>query len=206
MKTGEERGTTEAREAASKGSSWRLFTTLAFGAFACGAVVGFVAQYGILLTCHFEERLPSPVLLAFVPGMKGSLSYSIFERRFRLMLDFDEQLKKILATKNLQVAQTQAIHDAVKQRIMSARSIEELSEARFLELANGEFSRIVAESEKISRTENGQRSDKLCRRHVCTCPHCAKRIAFKEQAANTTVKCPHPGCGHSVRLPPLTPN
>ena len=80
---------------------------------------------------------------------------------------------------------------------MSARSIEELSEARFLELANGEFSRIVAASENISRTENGQRSDKLCRRYVCTCPHCGKKIAFKEQAANKNIKCPHPGCGHA---------
>ena len=69
------------------------------------------------------------------------------------MVEFDEQLEKVLAARNLKIAQIQAVHDAVKRRVMAASSIEELTEARLVEFANAEFAKIVAEAERANQVQ-----------------------------------------------------
>ena len=203
---GKKHGVAAASEDAKTGSTWQLYAPLAYGALVPGILLGIFVQYAILFACHLNERLPRPSTFAFVPAMKTSLCYSIFEQRFRLMVEFDEQLNKVLVTKNLKIAQIQAVHDAVRQRVMAASSIEELTETRLVEVANDEFAKIVAESEKINQIENNQRSDKPRLRNVCMCPHCGKRVQFPRKAANTTINCPYQNCGRPIRLPPLQSN
>ena len=127
---GEKQGAEAARAAAKTGRAWQLYTPLVCWAVVPGVLVGIFVQYAILFTCQVNGRLPRPATFAFVPALKRSLCYSIFERRFRLMVEFDEQLEKVLAARNLKIAQVQAVHDAVKRRVMAASSIEELTEAR----------------------------------------------------------------------------
>lgn len=147
---GGKKGVARARQAAETGGAGQLYLTLACGALICGVIVGLVIQYSILLACRFSERMPFLPLLVFIPAMRESLSYSVFERRCELLLHLDHELDKLRATKSLHAAQIQAVHDAVNRRIMAARSVEELTQARLVELANKEFADIIAASEKAN--------------------------------------------------------
>lgn len=200
---GKEQGVAAAREAAKDGRAWQLYSTMACWALVPGILAGIVVQYAILFTCQTNGRLPGPATWAFVPGMKKSFCYLIFERRLRLMVELDEQLQKTDAAKNLKLAQVQAVHDAVKRQVMAASSLEELTQARLVELANIEFATIVAEAERINQVQISQRSETKHRRNACACPHCGRRLQFPRKAASTTINCPHSNCGRPIRLPPL---
>ena len=110
---GEKRGAAEAREAAETGCAWQLYSTLACVALIFGILVGLFAQYLILLTCRLSGRLPQLSTVAFVPAMKSSLSYSIFEQRRRLMIEVNQELTKLRVTHNMQLAQLQTARDFV---------------------------------------------------------------------------------------------
>lgn len=218
-KEGEERGTAAAYKAAETGLEWRLYLRLALSSLAGGFVVGLFIQYGVLLICRRSERLPQLWTVAFVPAMKQSFSYSIFERRRRSMVEIDEELREIGARKRLQVTQIQAARDAVAQKIKALSSIEELSRARLIELANEELSKIVlASTEKANQIKDGQSlvsteqvnqiksSQSFGETRLLityTCPICQKLVRYKEQIANKTVKCPNKECGQPITLPPM---
>src|SRR5215207_1250512 len=84
---GRERGAAEARTAAQSGGDWRLYARLALLALAVGLTLGLLIQYSVLLACRRYERVPQFSTVAFVPAMKLSLAYSIFERRRRVMVE-----------------------------------------------------------------------------------------------------------------------
>lgn len=201
---GEKEGISEARESAKTGRAWRLYTNLAIWALLAGCIVGIFIQYAILFVCQSNRRLPGPLTFPFIPAIKRSLSYSIFERQFRLMVDFDEQLKKVLAARNLKLAQIQAVHEAVKQRVLAASSIEELTEKRLVEVANHEFSKIITESQKLHEYQVHQVAEATKLENIFRCPHCGRRVKFPTKAANKTIGCPYKNCGRPIRLPPLT--
>ena len=150
---GDEKGAAAAKVAARTGGAWQLYTNLALGALVLGTGCGLFAQYVILLACRLSERLPQFSTVAFVPAMKSSLAYSVFEQRRRVMVEVTEELTKLRVTHNLQLVQIETTRDYVARKVMAASSIDELSQARFIDLAKMEFSRIVsASNERASRS------------------------------------------------------
>jgi len=204
IEEGAKKGAAKAREAAEAGSAWQFYSTSAWVSLVFGILIGVFAQYAILVTCRLSQQLPPVMAFALIPAMNKSLSYSVFERRCRLMLELDEELNKVQATRNLHMAQIQAVHDAVRRQIAAASSVEELTHARLVELANKEFAKIVAAAEAANHVRARQQPVVSAVRNTCTCPHCGNRITFKDQAANKTVKCPYQKCGQPFRLPSLT--
>ena len=176
---GEERGRAAAQVAAEEGSAWQLYSALVFFPLTCGFIVGLSAQYIILWHCGLSGRLPQLLTMAFVPAMKSSLSYSIFERRQQLMVALEEEFSKISAAKHLQNAQTEAMKEVVVRKLMSAASIEELSLARLVDFAEKESSKIVsAAEEKYSRINNDQQPLETKPRSICFCPYCLGRVQY----------------------------
>jgi LytS/YehU family sensor histidine kinase len=206
IEEGAKKGVAKAHEAAQAGNAWHFYSTSACGGLIFGILVGVVVQYIILVACRLSERLPQVMMFAFIPAITKSLCYTIFERRCRLMLELDEELRKVQATRNLHIAQLQAVHDAVKRRIAAASSVEELTHARLVELANKEFAKIVTAAGEAHQVRSTQQPVVSAARNACTCPHCGNRIMFKDQAANKTVKCPYQNCGRPFRLPSPTCN
>jgi hypothetical protein len=197
---GAELGAAEARQAVTTGFAWRLYAPFVYGAVFPGIVVGLVVQYSILFNCRLSERLPPPALFAFVPAMKASLCYKFFDHRFRVVVEFDKQLNRLLATRKLEIAKGDAAYEAARRRIMAASSIQEVSTARCVEIAHDELAKIIADAEKASESEKTKSATAKEQPGVCKCPHCGKRIQFSERKIGRTVKCPYPKCGHQFRV------
>lgn len=201
-KQGAEEGAAAAREAATTGQAWQLYWVLALGSLVSGLVLGLSIQYGILLICRFSGRLPQFSTVAFVPAMKSTVVYAIFERRRDVMIEIDEQLREMAARKNLQVAKIRELKEAVALKIKALSSIEELSQSRLLELAAEELERIVADSaRKAEATLGDQGSDRATTRITHTCPYCKRLVRFNLRSANEIITCPNQECGQSIRLP-----
>ena len=150
--TGETRGTTDgtaagkaaAYQAAQSGEAWQLYWRLAAAALATGIVIGLGLQYAILLGCRRSGRLDQFQTVTFVPAMKRSLAYSIFENCRKLEVEKQATLRKVHADSAVKKAAIEAAFDSSRRRIMAASSIEDLANTRLLELANEEFSKIIS--------------------------------------------------------------
>jgi predicted RNA-binding Zn-ribbon protein involved in translation (DUF1610 family) len=113
------------------------------------------------------------------------------------MVDFDDKINKLLAARKLEIAKGEAAYEATRRRIMAATSIDELSTVRFVEIADKEITKIVADAERVNEAVNSKHAGEP---NVCKCPHCGKRIQFSQRKVGTTVKCPYPKCGHQFRV------
>lgn len=204
-KEGRERGAEEARAAAQSGGDWRLYARLALLALAVGLALGLLVQYSVLLACRRYERVPQFSTVAFVPAMKLSLAYSIFERRRRVLVEVEEELREMGERRNLQVAQIKEVHDAVERKLKAVSSLEELTQARIVELAAEEFDRIIsAAAEKAERMKEDAARRALSGHHVAyACPHCQQIVRYAERFAGQSVNCPNQACGRSIKLPPM---
>jgi len=202
-KQGAEEGAAAAREAMATGQAWKLYWFFALGALVSGLMFGLVIQYSVLLICRRSGRLPQFSTVAFVPAMKSTLVYTLFERRRDVMLEIDERLREMAARKNLQVAKILQLKEAMALKIKALSSIDELSQARLLELAAAELEKIVAVSEqKAQALLNDQPSDQKPTRITHICPSCQSLVRFSLRPANEIVTCPNRECGQPIRLPP----
>ncbi len=204
---GDEKGAAAAEMAAGTGGAWQLYTNLALGALTLGTGAGLFAQYVVLLACRASGRLPQFSTVALVPAMKSSLAYSVFEQRRWLMVAVNEELTRLRVTHTLQLAQLETTRDYVARKVMAASSIDELSQVRFIDLAKMKVSELISASdEKARQSTNGRQSIETRLPNTHLCPHCQKRIRYKDQIANTTVQCPNKKCGQLITLPPHASN
>jgi hypothetical protein len=141
---GAKKGSDEAREAAGRGVAWQLYIFLALGAMSGGLVLGLGLQYSVLLAARRSGRVSQLSTVAVVPAMKWSLTYEVFERRRLLMLEVEEELTEMAERQSLQDAQIRAVQEAVERKLKAISSIDELTRARLLELANDEIAKIVS--------------------------------------------------------------
>lgn len=197
---GAARGVAAARKDAEKGTAWQLYTGIAAFGMVLGVFTGLTIQYLTLLIFADAKRLTVTVMS--VPGMKNSFSYAVFQRRRRALLDFEENLRRIEAEKELQISQIQAIYDAGAKKIQTASSLDELRYERIVEVVEKELSRIISKSDKKVVQLKGTRNVAHHRR--CTCPHCRTVIRYQEKCADKIVKCPNKKCEHRIRLPRLS--
>ena len=204
-KEGAEDGRKTAQYAAASGLAWQLYSAPALWSVFFGIVLGVSAQYIVLLNCRISGVMSDFLSVAFVPAMKRSVSYAVFERRRQLMIECDEEIRRLSAHNQLQVWRMRAIHDGVVRGLKTISSLEDLTSARLLDLARRELSQIVSASEmEANRISNGQRqavsgSAKL----NCYCPHCNGAIEYPEKKAGQIVPCPYKKCGREFRLPQL---
>jgi hypothetical protein len=203
-KEGRERGAVAARAAADSGTAWQLYAVLAILALLCGLGVGLLIQYSVLLACRHFERLPQFSTVAFVPAMKLSFVYSVFDKRRKLKAKVDEELSKLAAYNDLQAAQIRALNEAVEMKIKALSSIEEFSQARLVELAAEELEKIVSAAAKKAETmRNARGRDETTVRITHLCSNCGCLVRFNIRLANETVSCPNLECGQPIRLPPV---
>ena len=196
---GTDKGIAAAKEAAKNGTAWQLYSHLAIGGGILGALVGLLGQYIVLLSCRCSGYLPQLLTVAFVPAMKMSRSYFIFEQRQRLMLEAEEHFDRMCAAKNLSLAQMQTVHDVWRQRIRVTSSIEDLTRGRVVELFEKELDRIVsARQVKV----NGLPAE-AARPNATTCPFCKKTVHYKDHVGGKVAKCPNKQCGRLIQFPPL---
>jgi len=144
---GQERGIAAAQIAVETGLAWQLYSPVALWALLIGAIIGVVAQHAILLRWRHSGCLCEVMAVAFVPAIKHSLSYSIFEKRRELMIGLDEEIRKIAAAKRLKCVKLKATREIVIRKLKAISSLEDFSQTRLLELARQELARIVDESE-----------------------------------------------------------
>jgi predicted RNA-binding Zn-ribbon protein involved in translation (DUF1610 family) len=191
-KEGQERGKAEAEHAAQTGRAWRLYKTPAFLALMFGIIVGLAVQYTVLACCNDAGRVPEMVTVASVPAMKHSLAYSILEGRRKLLIWWEQEIRRQTAAKDAQVAHIQAVHDVVVRKLKAMTSLEELTQERLLDLARQEMSKVVSDAEQKAPT-----SEKF----TVACPHCGKAVGYLREKAGKTLKCPYAKCGRPIHLP-----
>jgi hypothetical protein len=151
-------GVAEAERNAQSGEAWQLYTRLVVSVFLSGLLIGIALQYTILLRCRRFGRLDQLQTVLLVPAMRLSLAYSIFMACVSVELEMDEALRKVRADSNVKKAELLAAHDAIRRRIRAASSIETLTSARFVELAEEEFSRIISTAEETGAVHDPRRS------------------------------------------------
>jgi hypothetical protein len=191
-KEGHERGKAEADQAAKTGRAWQLYTTPAILALLFGIIVGVAVQYTVLACCNDAGRVPELVTVAFVPAMKHSLAYSILENKRKLLIWWEEERRRLTAANELKAAHIQAIHDAIVRKLIVMTTLEELTQARLLDLAQHELSKIMLDAEQKAVAPVKQ---------SVACPHCGKTIGYSREKAGKTVKCPYASCGRPINLP-----
>jgi hypothetical protein len=187
---GRNKGVADAKRDAETGNlPMRFYQTAIFVAVLFGALAGVLIQYLSILQCNWSGRVVQLWVVAFVPGMKQSLCYAIFERQRELLLGLDAELAKLQATKEIQCAKIQAVHDTIEKKIRAASSLDELRIERVLGLAEQEFARIAPAAP----------TSKL----FCYCPRCRGKVGYGTRKAGRLIKCPHSGCGQPIMLPPV---
>jgi RNA polymerase-binding transcription factor DksA len=191
-KEGEEQGRTAAQRAARTGRAWQLYSTPTILALMFGAIVGIAVQYTTLACCKDAGRLPELVTMAFVPAMKHSLAYAVLASRRKLLLWREEEMRRQAAANDLRRAHMHAVHDFVVRKLKAMTALEELTQARILDLARQEMSKIVSEAE--------QRALPPVKRAVA-CPYCGKPIGYPRKKAGQTVICPYATCRRPIQLP-----
>ena len=208
-KKGDEEGRDMALAAARAGEAWELYRALALGALAAGLTLGLAVQYGLLLVCRRTGRLPQFSAVAFVPAMKSTVVYRVFERRRDLMIEVDEQLREMAERKNLQVAQIEQVKEAIALKLEALSSLDAYSQARLLELAAGEMDKIVSGAARKAETVTSgqspageQNPGRTPARITHVCPSCQTLVRFSLRSANRAVVCPGQDCGQLIRLPP----
>jgi hypothetical protein len=194
-KEGKERGKAEAEHAAQTGRAWQLYTTPAFLALMFGIIVGIAVQYTVLACCNDAGRVPELVTVAFVPAMKHSVTYTILEGRRKLLIWWEQEKSRLATANQLKAAQIQAIHDVIVRKLKVMAALEELTQARLLDLAREELSKVVSHAEQKARTTS---------KRAVACPHCGKTIAYPHKMAGKTVNCPYVNCGRPIYLPANT--
>jgi hypothetical protein len=191
-KEGRERGKADAEQDAQTGRAWQLYKTPAFLALMFGIIVGLAVQYTVLACCNDAGRVPELVSLAFVPAMKHSLAYSILENKRKLLIWWEEEKRQLTAANELKAAHIQSVHDVIVRKLKVTTTLEELTQARLLDLAQQELSKIMSDAEQKAITPTKQ---------TITCPHCGKAIGYPRKHAGKTVKCPYANCGRPINLP-----
>jgi hypothetical protein len=199
---GQERGTAAAEWAARAGSDWRFYSTEALCGFVFGFVVGLLAQYSVLIGCGQSGRLPQFLTVAFVPCMKRSLAYAVFERRRALMMDLAETLRQVRAKNKVELAKIQAVRDNVARRLKAIGSIEELNAAHLVELARKEISQIIGASEEEANRAETISQPRPEPRFTYYCPICWTAVRYDEELVHKTVQCPNSDCCRPLTLPP----
>lgn len=190
-KEGMERGKEKAEHAAQTGRAWQLYKTPAFLALMFGIIVGIAVQYTVLACCNDAGSVPEMVTVALVPAMKHSLAYSILENRRKLLIWWEQEKSRLAAANQLKAAQIQAVHDVVVRKLKVMTALEELTQARLLDLAREELANVVSEAEQKARTTT---------KRSMACPHCGRNIAYPRKKAGKTVNCPYVSCGRSIHL------
>jgi len=122
------------------------------------------------------------------------------------MIECDEEIRRLSASSNLQARKMKMVHDGVVRRLKTVSTLEELTKARLVDLAQKELSRIVSASEVEAnrRIDNGQASEKSRAKYSHCCPYCNKAIGYSGKKAGKTVQCPYKKCGRSITLPPVS--
>src|SRR4051812_16966643 len=91
--------------------------------------------------------------------------------------------------------------------LATVSSIEEFSQARLLELARKELSKIVSESEEeanrviLEATPHAPPNS-----YSFICPYCNGKIGYRGKKGGRSVICPHKECGRPFMIPLLPPN
>ena len=121
---------------------------MAASALASGLVIGLALQYAILIVCRRSGRLDQLQTVLLVPAMRRSLAYCIFENCRKLEIEKQAALQRVHADSAVKKAALEAAYEASRRRIVAAASIEEITSARLVELADEEFSRIIANADE----------------------------------------------------------
>ena len=195
-KIGTEKGAAAAKEAAQNGRTWQLYKTLAIGWLTFGALAGLLAQYIVLLACRLSGRLQElfqalasqeamgrtlrvalgssslsvyqHLTVAFVPAMKNSESYSIFEQLQRLRA----KLMELVATEQLYAANIQAVENTLAQALEAASTVESFGKVgwgRLLALARAELAKVVSQAQ--AQANRGIRQDPHAQERALIQPH-----------------------------------
>ena len=101
---GEKEGISKAHDAARTGLAKEFYVPIVFWGVGIGVVVGMIIQYSILFTCQATKSMPGFAAFALVPAMRRSLCYSVFARRFRIIVEFNEKLQKEISDRDLKIA------------------------------------------------------------------------------------------------------
>jgi len=206
LEEGTQHGDAEARRAAENGVAWQLYWIPVSSLLLTGLALGLMVQYTILLICRRTANLPQFSAVAFVPAMKFTVAYKIFERRRNVMIEIDEKLREMAKRKNLQIAKIEQLKETVALKVETMSSLDELTQSRLLELAAKEMDKVIAKSTKKARP--GKRSSKSGANGNLThpCPACRTKNHYHLRLAGKTVKCSNKECGRAIKLPPIFPD
>jgi hypothetical protein len=203
QKAGEERGRADAERDAATGHAWQLYSTPALLALAVGMGLGLSIQYIILACCKHERCLPEIWAEPFLPALRYSTAYSIMERRRRLIVECEQEMDRLAADATLRVAQIRAVHAVIRQKVIALSTLEELTQARVMQLAKDEITKVVSRSEQeASRTlVDPVALPNAAARFQLECPNCGQLIGYNRKHLGTTINCPYRACALPVRIP-----
>src|SRR5581483_2761543 len=112
-------------------------------------------------------------------------------------------MRSLAAANRFRIAQIQTVHKIMRSKLRAISSLEDFTQARLLELAKTELSRIVSDSDRDAclQTDGQELSAIAPGVYTVTCPHCNKRIAYKGKRGGKTVNCPYENCGGPIHVP-----
>ncbi len=188
-------GELAATRAAKLGSSWRLYPTEGISGLLAGILVGLLIQYGLLVSCRRNNRIPSWLIVPFVPGITRTRCYEFLASRTMEWAAAEQQRDQIDSQTQQQLYELEAAYHIARQSLLAADSLDDLSRNKELQLAKRELSRIVTLAERRARQW------KL--KNTYRCPFCSRLIRYKDSIAGTETACPNEKCMGTIRLPEL---
>ncbi len=154
---GELVGAAAAHKVAETGEAWQLYYLLSLWTLAAGLMFGVLIQYSILLNCRLSGRLRQLPTVLFVPAMKSSLAYSIFDNSRRLTVEMDAALLKINTARQLTDEQITLARENALRKIKALQTIDAFSKTHLRALFEEELSKIVLSStEKACRVQGNE--------------------------------------------------
>lgn len=184
------------------GRAWALYSSYAGWSAFFGFLTGVTAQYLVLLISRRKRRIPQFLTVAFVPAMKRSFTYTVFERRRTFLTDIRVELKTLQARQQIEAKKLEEVKAGLQRKLDAIASIEELKQARLLTLAEEEIANLLVASEASAREYRDADDEEAIQfLNTCYCPYCNHPVVYNGNSAGDALECPHEDCGEFFRLP-----
>ncbi len=152
--------------------------------------------------CHWPIAVPHPD--------RQPPSAEVLAEQTDILADYHQRLVVLYERTTILIEQIRTRQAAAQIEIETFVDDETQRVAVLVEIARTELQTIIDAAERAARRaarEAAVAPRKKLRRHFpheTHCPHCGRRLRYKNRGAGKQENCPNPKCGQPIRLPSVS--
>jgi hypothetical protein len=138
--------------------------------------------------CHWAVNVPHPN----VPPPPEI----VLRRQTEIVTDYHQRLVELYESTMVLIEAARDRGTALEAEVDQVLNFEQARLVSLVEAARRKLTAIIDDAERAARVKFVKRFPNTVR-----CPHCQKKIRYKDRGAGKSLKCPNPACHQSIVLP-----